>query len=366
MQYLWFIAQKLKDRLQRAIQGNTSKEQIDTFVKDLSMENLPALFSALREKFPKDRKGKVTKWRDRKPNSKTRSILAAFGKCTDLISGEDPASLVTAYLSQPKRANILKEVNTTTLDSVVIQRLAPLLQQCDPNNDEQSYFRRNVTKCLVDIQTRKELQEQGFNVGKDLWKKARAHWTKQPTVLWGRGQRGRNSIGDELKQAIRTTVLSDEHSKLTYGGSDKTRSLTSSKAAMFRSLAKDTTIRKSTFHKYTFGGKCTSSVVPELRKAKGKTDMCVVCQDSKNQTAKLLQRIAACQAQLAESDQELMKKLLNYIQESRLTLDMELTRSQQVKSALDQLDTCSTCQTPRECGYPGKTCVSKECHKRRL
>ena len=116
MQYLWFIAQKLKDRLQRAIQGNTSKEQIDTFVKDLSMD-LPALFSALREKFPKDRKGKVTKWRDRKPNSKTRSILAAFGKCTDLISGEDPASLVTAYLSQPKRANILKEVNTTTLDS---------------------------------------------------------------------------------------------------------------------------------------------------------------------------------------------------------------------------------------------------------
>ena len=75
MQYLWFIVQKLKDRLQRAIQGNTSKEQIDTFVKDLSMENLPALFSALREKFPKDRKGKVTKWRDRKPNSKTRSIL---------------------------------------------------------------------------------------------------------------------------------------------------------------------------------------------------------------------------------------------------------------------------------------------------
>ena len=40
--------------------------------------------------------------------------------------------MVTAYLSQPKRANILKEVNTTTLDSVVIQRLAPLLQQCDP------------------------------------------------------------------------------------------------------------------------------------------------------------------------------------------------------------------------------------------
>jgi hypothetical protein len=65
MIYLWFVAQKVLNRLYYALHGNPAltKAQADVFVADLKFNDIQTIVKALRRKFP-SRRARITKWDD--------------------------------------------------------------------------------------------------------------------------------------------------------------------------------------------------------------------------------------------------------------------------------------------------------------
>jgi hypothetical protein len=118
MIYLWFVAQKVLNRLYYALHGNPAltKAQADAFVGDLKFNDIQTIVKALRRKFPSTRT-RITKWDDRSPKSnKTLDWLTTINHMMNLVSGEEPGQLLQVYMKQTHTASKLKVCLVLTTD----------------------------------------------------------------------------------------------------------------------------------------------------------------------------------------------------------------------------------------------------------
>jgi hypothetical protein len=132
MIYLWFVAQKVLNRLYYALHGNPAltKAQADAFVGDLKFNDIQTIVKALRRKFPSTRT-RITKWDDRSPKSnKTLDWLTTINHMMNLVSGEEPGQLLQVYMKQTHTASKLK-VDDITTNTQLVQHLAVQCNQCN-------------------------------------------------------------------------------------------------------------------------------------------------------------------------------------------------------------------------------------------
>jgi hypothetical protein len=299
----------------------TSKStSIVKFVSGLKMSDIPALTKALRDHFPADRP-RQTKWSEREENSRKRSLVAAFGRFTEIISGEEPMALISEYASDGSRVMFPGEYPS------LMKRLVVLLNNCDPNNDEHSFFRRNILQVLLGVRSRYSLVADGVVLSKALARTIRDHIEASDLEFIERAKRGRQSISEEQKASIHDACMSDANSKKTFAtcNDEVNRSMTVARKDVWRKLPEGK-CSLSTFHKYTTGGKMSISVIPQKRKARGMSDMCSPCEELRKTLIKLRADVTvAAEAAPGESPIDMLNQFLS---EQSQTFDQNLSRGE--------------------------------------
>jgi hypothetical protein len=238
MIYLWFVAQKVLNRLYYALHGNPAltKAQADTFVADLKFNDIQTIVKALRRKFP-SRRTRITKWGDRAPKSnKTLDWLTTINHMMNLVSGEEPGQLLQVYMKQTHTASKLT-VDDITSNTQLVQHLVVQCNAARPTNNTEVFFRRNVLKALSSTYSCAKLKDAGLVLTKEFWKEVRKDCKDHGLDFWVAIQRGRKSITPEQQAIICAIVMTDKYTSPLAGAThavDDARALITSRANIYR------------------------------------------------------------------------------------------------------------------------------------
>ena len=284
-------------------------------------------------------------WSNRKPDaSKTRAWITAFNQLTDLISGEEPASLIKSHLQQTEKKKLasiaVKHVHGDS-EKRLLESLGEQCNNVNSNINKQCFFRRNVCKAVARAYTLDSAKKAGFNVHKDFWANIRQHLTDHGLDFMDRKPGGRKGITKEQQKIIRDIVMSDLYTAPVAGATHKVedaRALITSRANIYRKEEKIRNIcAYSVFVKQTNGH--THSATPNLREFHGQTDKCVVCADFLNKS--ILLRGVATSASDKSGSEELMVAVDDLIEEGchSLTTDISRGQSHEIKAIVRQLQT---------------------------
>ena len=202
-----------------------TSDKLDDYLKELvpKFKDVPRLLDAIKRRFP------GPYW----PQKDNRKIFSCIDKILGICGGENNhTELLRAYLDTSHRKKIGTALYNDNPDyELLLTNIKLLLAGCRAqvkvkgNHDPViNSIRINLLKALSGIKGkgRNILQNQGFDFSTSSWTKAQEEIKAHGMSLYMQDSTtGRKGVGKDLREAIRTHVLTDTNSKVLPGGRHK-------------------------------------------------------------------------------------------------------------------------------------------------